>query len=210
MHLAVPVLVQLLADAKICFLANFQLCENESSQFQFSANSSCSRRVLLESSIQLFLSQHLRALRKKSIRSLKLHMCPFALLFHKNRSLFACFLCFAFAPPLFRFFSSLSFRFRFRRKRVQSSHGAHGAGGSGVGSAVSKLLLAACAVGPGLRGQKENKTLLKSVFLFLFFVTFLKKCFYSELWKDPRKIRISCSSRTLQVLGHPSLPPLVV
>ena len=33
------------------------------------------------------------------------------------------------------------------RKRVQSSHGAHGAGGSGVGSAVSKLLLAACAVG---------------------------------------------------------------
>ncbi|CAE7243036.1 unnamed protein product [Symbiodinium sp. CCMP2592] len=35
------------------------------------------------------------------------------------------------------------------RKRVQSSHGAHGAGGSGVGSAVSKLLLAACAVGVG-------------------------------------------------------------
>ena len=32
---------------------------------------------------------------------------------------------------------------------MQSSHGAHGAGGSGVGSAVSKLLLAACAVGVG-------------------------------------------------------------
>lgn len=37
----------------------------------------------------------------------------------------------------------------FFEKRVQSSHGAHGAGGSGVGSAVSKLLLAACAVGVG-------------------------------------------------------------
>jgi hypothetical protein len=37
----------------------------------------------------------------------------------------------------------------FFEKRVQSSHGAHGAGGSGVGSAVSKLLLAACSVGVG-------------------------------------------------------------
>ncbi|CAE7195806.1 clh-3, partial [Symbiodinium microadriaticum] len=37
----------------------------------------------------------------------------------------------------------------FFEKRVNSSHGAHGAGGSGVGSAVSKLLLAACAVGVG-------------------------------------------------------------
>ena len=36
-----------------------------------------------------------------------------------------------------------------QEKRVNSSHGAHGAGGSGVGSAVSKLLLAACAVGVG-------------------------------------------------------------
>eukprot|EP00435_Cladocopium_sp_Y103_P069750 s562_g33.t2 len=37
----------------------------------------------------------------------------------------------------------------FFEKRVLSSHGAHGAGGSGVGSAVSKLLLAACSVGVG-------------------------------------------------------------
>lgn len=35
----------------------------------------------------------------------------------------------------------------FFAKRVESSHGAHGAGGSGVGSAVSKLLLAATSVG---------------------------------------------------------------
>lgn len=36
---------------------------------------------------------------------------------------------------------------KFFAKRVESSHGAHGAGGSGVGSAVSKLLLAATSVG---------------------------------------------------------------
>ena len=35
----------------------------------------------------------------------------------------------------------------FFAKRVASSHGAHGAGGSGIGSAVSKLLLAATSVG---------------------------------------------------------------
>jgi len=37
----------------------------------------------------------------------------------------------------------------FFEKRATSSHGAHGAGGSGLTSAVSKLLLAACSVGVG-------------------------------------------------------------
>ena len=40
---------------------------------------------------------------------------------------------------------------------MQSSHGAHGAGGSGVGSAVSKLLLAACAVGAPPNGPYRGK-----------------------------------------------------